>query len=93
LRKLRWARQHACAEVIMMYDQGNLSLYETLKLAHLSARQQRASLARQQQEIESARIAAQTIEQILDSEDNSGPIRLGAIAAAIRAAVLARGRA
>ena len=76
-----------------MYDQGNLSLYETLKLAHLSARQQRASLARQRRSIENALVAAQTIQDFLNGEDNSRPIKLSTIAAAIRAAVLARGRA
>jgi len=83
-RKLRWLRKHATVELILAYETDQLSFRETFKLAHLPARQQRASLARQQQEVEAAQIAARTIEQILAA---GVPIRLGEIADAIRVSI------
>ena len=86
-RRLRRSERSATPELMDSFAIGKLSLRQFDQLSRLPVRQQRATLARQQQESEHARLAAKVISDLLDQAPPGLEIRLSAIANAIHQAV------
>jgi hypothetical protein len=88
-RRLRRIAARAVPELSAAFAAGKLTLRQYDLISRLQPGEQRSKIARLNQEIESARIAAETIGAILDRTKGSasGSVRLNEISAAIRAAV------
>jgi len=87
-RRLRRIRRRATPELTEAFAAGAISLRSYDNLSRRGAGEQRARIARLTSEIESAPIAAETIEGILDcTKAADAPVHLTEITAAIRYAV------
>jgi hypothetical protein len=64
-RKLHYIQQHGCAELFNTFTSGQISMYEALRLAHLSAPEQHQVLAQKQRRVDGQQMAAATIERFL----------------------------
>ena len=89
-RRLRRIRRRATPELTEAFAAGDISLRQYDILSRRGVREQRARIARQHREIESARMAAEVIEgKLADSKGTHTPVRLSEISAAIHEAVQA----
>jgi hypothetical protein len=83
-RRLARIRRRATPELTQAFEAGQISLRAYDILSRHGAQEQRAILAQQRREIESTRIAAETIEGILDhAKTTDVTVRLTEITAAI----------
>jgi hypothetical protein len=64
-RKLHYIQRHGCAELFNAHTNGQISMYEALRLAHLPGSQQHQALAEKQCRIDGQQMAAATIERFL----------------------------
>jgi hypothetical protein len=86
-RRLRRIRHSACAELTQAFEAGEISLRQYDLRSRLGVRQQHRIIAAQKARSAAALIAADTIEQFLDSLGTGTPLSLREAAGAISSAV------
>jgi len=86
-RRLKRIERRACSELQQAYQGGQLSLRQYDLLSRRSTRQQKRILAAERSRSVTALVAAQTINQFLDSLEARTPISLRELAGAVRNAV------
>jgi hypothetical protein len=84
-RRLRRIQNRAHPALIDAYEHGDLSLRQFDLLSKLPPAKQRRLIAAEKARSASALLAAQAVNQFLDSLSTGTPIRLSEVAAAIRA--------
>jgi hypothetical protein len=86
-RRLRRIKGQACPELTQAFEAGEISLRQYDLRSRLGVRQQHRIIAAQKARSAAALIAADTIEQFLDSLGTGTPIQLREVVAAISSAV------
>ena len=88
MRRLKRIGARAVPELTEAFAAGRVTFRQYDIISRCRAAEQRTKIGRLNQEIESARLAAETIDALLDSAQSSGsPVRLTEIATAISGAI------
>jgi hypothetical protein len=85
--RLRRIRNRACSSLSRAFESGQLSLRQYDLLSRRPTRQQKRIIAAERSRSVTALVAAQTINQFLDSLEARTPISLRELAGAVRNAV------